>query len=85
MSLYPAPIASSHLERLVEWRAGSGAVSGFSRWLGMQLPAIRQLWHPVALGSLFAGLVVLGIGINWLSTYFVVRKYLKLREEDLYE
>jgi cell division transport system permease protein len=53
-------------------------------WFQQQLPEIRQLQHPLAFTSLFFLLIILGMFINWVSTYFVVRKYLSLREEDLY-
>lgn len=53
-------------------------------WFQQQLPEIRDLQHPLAFGALFLLLIILGMFINWVSTYFVVRKYLSLREEDLY-
>lgn len=53
-------------------------------WFAQQLPEIRQLQDPLALGALFLLLIILGMFINWISTYFVVRKYLRLREDQLY-
>ncbi|MEL7222239.1 MAG: permease-like cell division protein FtsX [Bacteroidota bacterium] len=53
-------------------------------WFQQQLPEIKQLQHPGAFISLFLLLIILGMFINWVSTYFVVRKYLSLREEELY-
>jgi cell division transport system permease protein len=53
-------------------------------WLGRQLPGMETLFSPLAFGGLFAGLVLLGVSINWLSTYYVVRKYLRMRVDDLY-
>ncbi|PSR15354.1 MAG: cell division protein FtsX [Bacteroidetes bacterium] len=61
-----------------------GLLLAFQFWLQLQLPEIRKLQSPLAFGALFLGLIILGMLINWLSTYFVVRKYLRLREEDLY-
>lgn len=34
--------------------------------------------------SVFGGVTLLGILISWISTYFAVRKYLKIRNDDLY-
>ncbi|MGH1436456.1 MAG: cell division protein FtsX [Lewinella sp.] len=53
-------------------------------WFQQQIPEIRALQHPLAFASLFAGLIILGMVINWLSTYVVVRKYLRMREDELY-
>ncbi len=53
-------------------------------WFQQQIPEIKELQHPVAFIALFAGLLILGMFVNWLSTYVVVRKYLRLREDDLY-
>ncbi len=53
-------------------------------WIQEQLPEIKSLQQPFAFVSLFIGLIILGILINWVSTFFAVRKYLKLREDELY-
>lgn len=53
-------------------------------WFQQQLPEIKKLQHPLAFVALFVGLLILGMFVNWLSTYVVVRKYLRLREDDLY-
>ena len=53
-------------------------------WIQEQLPEIKNLQQPFAFISLFVGLIILGILINWVSTFFAVRKYLKLREDELY-
>lgn len=53
-------------------------------WFQQQIPEIKELQHPVAFVALFVGLLILGMFVNWLSTYVVVRKYLRLREDDLY-
>lgn len=53
-------------------------------WFQQQIPEIRALQHPLAFASLFGGLIILGMFINWLSTYVVVRKYLRLREDELH-
>lgn len=53
-------------------------------WLTEQVPELRDLFNPPAFGALFLGLILLGMLINWLSTFFVVRKYLRLRVDELY-
>jgi len=39
---------------------------------------------PIELSILFAGMIVLGILISSLSTFYVVNKYLRMRLDDLY-
>ncbi|MCB0651388.1 MAG: permease-like cell division protein FtsX [Saprospiraceae bacterium] len=53
-------------------------------WAEVSLPALGELqdWNLIAV--LFLALLVLGILINALSTHSVVKKYLKMREDDLY-
>lgn len=53
---------------------------GLSAWL----PLWRSMHSPEALGLLCAGLAVLGVGIGVVSTYLVVRKYLRLRVDELF-
>ena len=53
-------------------------------WLQQLLPEIRDLNNQNTLIFLFIGLVILGILINTVSTYFVVKKYLRMRLDDLY-
>jgi len=53
-------------------------------WMETELPELRQLRNPLAWGVLAAIIVLLGVGINWLSTYVTVRRYLRLRVDDLY-
>lgn len=36
------------------------------------------------LGILFLIVIILGIFLNWISTFFAVNKYLKMRSDDLY-
>jgi cell division transport system permease protein len=61
-----------------------GLLLAIQFWLQQQIPEVRALQHPVAFAGLFIGLIILGMCINWLSTYAVVRKYLSLREDELY-
>lgn len=53
-------------------------------WARTQVPDLRILQDLTSFATLFAGLIVLGVLINTASTYFVVKKYLKMRVDDLY-
>jgi cell division transport system permease protein len=76
------------------WRAvGQGIISGglaaaglygLQRWIAEVLPELNLVDEPLLLGSLFGGVVLLGILINFISHYIVVRRYLRLRVDDLY-
>lgn len=61
-----------------------GILVGIQLWIQQQLPEIRSLQEPIAFISLFISLIIIGMLINWVSTFFAVRKYLKLREDELY-
>ena len=57
---------------------------GFLYFLQKQLPELSDLQDANMLASLFAIVIVLGIIITWISTSLAVRKYLRLRSDDLY-
>ena len=48
------------------------------------LPEIKALRDNTLLGFLFTALIVIGIGITFLSTHRSVTKYLKMKLDDLY-
>lgn len=48
------------------------------------LPYLKELRDTRKLGLLFVMLLVLGIGITWLSTYRSVSKYLRMKLDELY-
>ncbi|MGZ4054263.1 MAG: cell division protein FtsX [Bacteroidia bacterium] len=56
----------------------------FLYFLQKQLPELAELQDPNMLASLFALVIVLGIIISWISTSLAVRKYLRLKSDDLY-
>ncbi|MTB52155.1 ABC transporter permease [Lewinella sp. W8] len=62
----------------------AGALYGLQRWVATVLPELNLVEDPLLLGPLFGGIVLLGILINFLSHYVVVRRYLRLRVDDLY-
>ncbi len=53
-------------------------------WLHANAPELRLFEEITLIIVLLLALPVLGVLINWLSTYYVVRKYLRLRIDDLY-
>jgi cell division transport system permease protein len=53
----------------------------FSR---QEIPELIDLQDIGLYLSLFGFVILLGIVISWLSTYFAVRKYLRIKEDNLY-
>jgi cell division transport system permease protein len=49
-----------------------------------ELPELAGLQDPVMLLILVTGIFFLGILISWLSTWFAVRKYLRIQTDLLY-
>jgi len=49
-----------------------------------QLPELVSLYSMETFLVLFALVVLMGIAISWFSTFFAVRKYLKMNEDELY-
>ena len=49
-----------------------------------QIPEMALFLDIQNLGVLFGSLLLLGIVISWISTFFAVRKYLKLKTDFLY-
>ena len=60
------------------------AVLGLQYWLNDLLPELQLFDQPVALLLLYGGILLLGVAINFVSHYIVVRRYLRLRLDDLY-
>ncbi len=69
-------LISSTLAGLALWAMHAGLIAWLPLWRSMQSPDI--------LGLLCLGLAVLGVGIGVMSTYLVVRKYLRLRVDELF-
>lgn len=49
-----------------------------------QLPELKELQDRNMLLTLFGIVIILGIVISWISTSLAVRKYLRLKTDDLY-
>ena len=61
-----------------------GMLIGFLYFLQKQLPELAELQDPNMLASLFGIVILLGIVISWISTSLAVRKYLRLKSDELY-
>ena len=53
-------------------------------WAQKGLPELQTLQNLSNFGLLFGALLLLGIAISVISTYYVVNKYLRMRTDDLY-
>lgn len=61
-----------------------GMLIGFLYFLQKQLPELAELQDPNMLVSLFGIVILLGVIISWISTSLAVRKYLRLKSDELY-
>lgn len=61
-----------------------GLLAGVLYGLLQRIPELKELQDYTLLGVLFGAIFVIGILITWLSTFFAVRKYLRLKTDDLY-
>jgi cell division transport system permease protein len=62
----------------------SGVLFMLYLWIQSDVPGLRGMVSWTTFGLLIAFLLLLGAIINSLSTFYVVRKYLKMRVDDLY-
>jgi len=49
-----------------------------------EMPELMDYQDIQLIGTIFAGVIICGILISWISTLFAVRKYLKLKTDELY-
>ena len=61
-----------------------GMLIGFLYFLQKQLPELAELQDPNMLVSLFGIVILLGVIISCISTSLAVRKYLRLKSDELY-
>lgn len=52
--------------------------------LDKNMPELQLLNDPIMLAYLFGGVLILGLWISWICTFFAVRKYLRLKTDQLY-
>lgn len=60
------------------------ALIGLSYYIEKQVPEISLLNNLELLAIVFGGVLVLGILISWISTFFATRRFLNLRTNELY-
>lgn len=53
-------------------------------WLQRRMPEIKELEDTNGMALLFLGLLVLGVLISGLSSHFTIKKFLRMRLDDLY-
>ena len=49
-----------------------------------EIPELIEIQDIQLIGTIFGGVILSGILISWVSTLFAVRKYLKLKTDELY-
>lgn len=60
------------------------ALTGLSYYIEKQIPEISILDNTYLLLIVFGGVLLLGVLITWLSTFFATRRFLNLRTNELY-
>ncbi len=60
------------------------ALIGVLAYLETSFPNLGILEQPLFIVAVLLGVLLLGILITWLSTYFATQRYLNLRTDDLY-
>jgi cell division transport system permease protein len=61
-----------------------GSLSALLFWIQKNISGLNALQNANGVIGVFVLLILLGILISWISTAFVVRKFLKMRLDDLY-
>ena len=53
-------------------------------YISLKIPGAGELQSPLNLGILFGGIIIAGIAISLICTFFALSKYLKLTTDQLY-
>ncbi|MFD0932092.1 cell division protein FtsX [Psychroflexus salinarum] len=53
-------------------------------YLDRSFPELKLISDEILLAAIFAGVLVLGILISWLSTFFATQRFLNLKTDELY-
>lgn len=56
----------------------------FILYINKTIPELEMLSNYEMLGILFAAIIILGILITWISTFFATQRFLNLRTDELY-
>ena len=62
----------------------TGMIAGALYFITRELPYFTDVFDTILFLTLFGLVVLAGIVISWTSTWLAVRKYLRLKTEDLY-
>ena len=76
-------LGQSLLQGLVASVVAIGLLTGTVRLMVHFVPDMQALIDPMMLAELFAGTMVLGLLISLLSTWFAVRRYLRMNTDEL--
>jgi cell division transport system permease protein len=60
------------------------ALIGVLIYIETTFPNLGILEDKLAIAIVLVGVVVLGVMISWISTYFATQRFLNLRTDDLY-
>jgi len=72
------------LHGLLSGALASGALLLLYLYVQADVPGLREIQDWTGMFMLFGLLLAMGMAINTISTYWVVRKYLRMRVDDLY-
>jgi cell division transport system permease protein len=59
-------------------------LSAILYFLMKQVPELINLYDLYIYLAVFGLVIITGMFLSWISTFFAVRKYLKMNEDDLY-
>ncbi|UMB59950.1 permease-like cell division protein FtsX [Lutibacter sp. A80] len=62
----------------------NAALIGFIMYINKMVPEIELLADYKELGILFLSIIIMGVLITWLSTFFATQRFLNLRTDELY-
>lgn len=77
-------ILKAVLQGFISAQISIAFLTAFIYYIQEQAAGIVTLNDFLLLGVLFASIIVLGIALNWISTYFAVSKYLRIKKDKLY-
>jgi cell division transport system permease protein len=53
-------------------------------YLNMSFPELKLISDEILLAAIFVGVLIMGILISWLSTFFATQRFLNLKTDELY-
>ena len=60
------------------------ALTAVIYYINKKFPELDLINNQIELASLFGGILLIGIVITWLSTFFATQRFLNLRTDELY-